>query len=240
MNNGLTQIFDFFLPRICPGCNKKLSPDEKPVCKDCLDSISKVNEDLLEYEFDRKFRSERIIQNFYSEYIFETDKTLQRIIHALKYGKQFRLGVFLGELLAEGIKNKNWQIDWVVPAPIHHLKKAERGYNQSDFIAKGLSNALGIPYSTKLIKRSRQTESQTRLHINERAKNVAGAFKIGNSKKISGKNFLLVDDVITTGATILECAKMLDKENANTVYACSIGITSLEDATYSQELKLQE
>jgi ComF family protein len=224
MNNSFIQLFDFFLPRICPGCNTKLSPDEKPVCKDCLDSISKVNEDLLQYEFDRKFRSERIIEDFYSGYIFETDKTLQQIIHALKYGKQFRLGVFLGELLAQGIKNKNWQIDLIVPVPIHHLKKAERGFNQSDYIAKGLSKSLVIPYSIKVIKRNRYTESQTGLDFQGRAENVAGAFKVGNSKKVIGKNFLLVDDVITTGATTLECAKVLIDSGAKSVYSCSVGI----------------
>jgi ComF family protein len=235
MSKGLTQIFDFFLPRICASCNKKLSPDEKPVCKDCLDSISKVDEDLLQYEFDRKFRSERIIQNFYSEYIFKTDKTLQHIIHALKYGKQFRLGVFLGELLAEGIINKNWPIDWIVPVPIHHLKKAERGFNQSDYIAKGLSKSLGIPYSTKLIKRIRYTESQTGLHISDRAENIANAFKIKNLRKTKDKNILLVDDVITTGATILECGKMLVNAGAKSVYACSVGIPEREATTSFQE-----
>lgn len=112
----------------------------------------------------------------------------------------------------------------IVPVPIHHLKKAERGYNQSDFIAKGLSKSLGIPYSTKLIKRTRYTESQTGLLINERAENVAEAFKVRNSKKIAGKNFLLVDDVITTGATTLECGRALVNAGANSVYACSVGI----------------
>ena len=224
MNNGLIQLFDFFLPRFCPGCNIKLSPHDKPACKECLESILRADKNLLEYEFDRKFLQSKIINGFYSEYVFETDKTLQHIIHALKYGKQFRIGVFLGELLAEGIKNKNWQIDLIVPVPIHHLKKAERGFNQSDFIAKGLSKSLGIPYLTKLIKRTRYTESQTGMNIDERAKNVSNVFKIRNSKKIIEKNILLVDDVITTGATTLECGKSLVNAGAKSVYACSVGI----------------
>ena len=224
MNNGFIQLFDFFLPRFCPGCNIKLNSQDKLVCKECIDSILIVDENLLQKEFGRKFLSSEIIKNFYSGYVFETDKTLQHIIHALKYGRQFRLGTFLGEILAEGIKSKNWQIDLIVPVPIHHLKKAERGYNQSDFISKGLSKSLGIPYSTKLIKRTRYTESQTGLLINERAENVAEAFKVRNSKKIAGKNFLLVDDVITTGATTLECGRALVNAGANSVYACSVGI----------------
>ena len=224
MNNGLTRIFDFFLPRFCPGCNTKLSTKDKPVCKECLDSILVADEERLKNEYKKDFASTKIIKDFYSKYVFETDKTLQHIIHALKYGRQFKLGIFLGETLAEGIKTCNWQIDLIVPVPIHHLKKAERGYNQSDFIAKGLSKSLHIAYSTKMLKRNRYTESQTGLHINERAENVANAFKVRNSKKIKNKNILLVDDIITTGATTQECGKALVNGRASSVYACSVGI----------------
>jgi ComF family protein len=224
MNKGLVQLFDFFLPRFCPGCNKKLSPEEKPICMDCLSSILIADAVRLQYEYDRKFNSEKIIKDFYARYVFETNKTLQSVIHELKYQKKFKLGVFLGEILSEGIKELNWQIDLIVPVPIHHLKKAERGYNQSDYIAKGLSKGLNISYYTKLLKRTKYTESQTTLHINERAENVANAFKVRNSKKIKNKNILLVDDVITTGATTQECGRALVKSGAKKVYACSIGI----------------
>jgi ComF family protein len=224
MSNALIQVFDFFLPRFCPGCNKKLSADEKPVCSECLSSILIADDFRLQYEYDRKFTSEKIIKDFYARYVFETDKTLQDIIHALKYKKQFKLGVLLGEILSEGIRSRNWQFDFIVPVPIHPLKKAERGYNQSDYIVKGLSKSLDIPYSTKLLKRTKHTESQTHLAMTERAKNVANAFKVKNPKLIKGKSFLLVDDVITTGATTQECGRALVSGGAKLVYACSIGI----------------
>jgi competence protein ComFC len=224
MNKSLVSLFDFFLPRICPGCDRKLSTDEKQACSECLTNILKVDKNLLEYEFDRKFRSDGIISDFYSGYIFEADKTLQHIIHSMKYEKKFRLGIFLGELLSEGIQNRNWQIDWIVPVPIHHLKQAERGYNQSDYIAKGLSKSLNIPWSNKKLKRVRYTQSQTQLNQNEREENVSDAFQVKKLSSIKEKNFLLVDDVITTGATILECAKVLINSGAKSVYACSVGI----------------
>jgi ComF family protein len=217
-------IFDFFLPRFCPGCNKKLLPDDSPVCIDCLNSILVADEIRLEDEYLRNFSSSKVIKDFYSRFVFETDKTLQQIIHALKYQKKFKLGMFLGEILSEGIKNRNWQVDLIVPVPIHHLKKVERGYNQSDYIVKGLSKSLNIPYSTKLIKRIRHTESQTKLNMKQRSENVANAFKVTNTKKITGKNILVVDDVCTTGATIQECGKALVNGGAKTVYACSVGI----------------
>jgi ComF family protein len=156
--------------------------------------------------------------------VFENDKELQHIIHSLKYDKKFKVGIYLGELLADSLKQLDWRIDLIIPVPIHHLKKAERGYNQSDFIAKGLSKALNVPGSTKTVKRIRYTETQTDLNLNERAKNVEKAFKLNKPNAVKGKNILLVDDVITTGATILECAKILVNAGAKTVYACSVGI----------------
>jgi ComF family protein len=226
MNFSVNYIFDFFLPRFCPGCNKKLLPDENPVCIECLSSILITDEIRLENEYERNFSSSKIIKDFYSRFVFETDKTLQQIIHALKYQKKFKLGIFLGEILSEGIKTRNWQVDLIVPVPIHHLKKVERGYNQSDYIVKGLSKSLNIPYSTKLIKRIRHTESQTKLNMKQRSENVANAFKVTNTKKITEKNILVVDDVCTTGATIQECGKALVNGGAKTVYACSVGIAN--------------
>lgn len=217
-------IFDFFLPRICPGCNKKLSVEEKPVCADCISSILIADEDRLQNEFDKNFGSTKVIKDFYAKFVFETDKTLQQIIHALKYKKQFKLGIFLGELIAEGIKLKDWQIDLIIPVPIHHLKKAERGYNQSDYLAKGLSKSLNIACSEKMIKRIKYTESQTKLKMKERALNVSNAFKVRNAEKVKGKNILIVDDVCTTGATLLECGIVLYKAGANSVYTCSVAI----------------
>jgi len=224
MNFSVKYIFDFFLPRLCPGCNKKLSVEEKPVCAECLSSILIADEDRLQAEYNRNFGSSKVISDFYAKFVFETDKTLQQIIHALKYKKQFKLGVFLGELIAEGIKTKDWQIDLIIPVPIHHLKKAERGYNQSDYLAKGLSKSLNIPYSGKAIKRTKYTESQTKLKMKERALNVSNAFKVRQHKKVNGKNILIVDDVCTTGATLLECGIALYKTGAKSVYACSVAV----------------
>ena len=226
MNFSVNYFFDFFLPRFCPGCNKKLLPNENPVCIECLSSILVADEIRLEDEYDRNFSSSKIIKDFYSRFVFETDKTLQSVIHALKYQKKFKLGMYLGEILSEGIKTRNWQIDLIVPVPIHPLKKVERGYNQSDYIVKGLSKSLNIPYSTRLIKRTRHTESQTKLKMKARAQNVADAFDVRNPKKINRKNILLVDDIITTGATIQECGRALVKGGAKTVYACSVGIAN--------------
>jgi len=118
----------------------------------------------------------------------------------------------------------NWEIDLIIPIPLHRLRKIDRGYNQSYYIAKGLSKYFNIPLSGKILFRSKFTKSQTTLNLKEREENISGAFNLKKHKTVSGKNILLVDDVITTGATTNECAKVLLEAGANNVYAISAAI----------------
>jgi len=231
MLNLFAEIFDFFLPRICPACNTKLSVDEKVVCYSCLSKIKIATEETLKFEYDRKFKGQNIISGFTSLYIFEKDKELQQIIHSLKYNQKFLAGKFLGEKLGEtnSYKISSWDIDCIVPIPLHHLKKTERGYNQSFYIAKGLSKSLNIQISKYFLKRKKFTQSQTTMDLIEREENMKEAFVAKKTSKLKGLNILLVDDVITTGSTIKECGKTLLNANADKVYAASIAITDFTD-----------
>ena len=226
--NFLTEILDFFLPRFCFSCSKKLSSNEKVVCPECLSKIKLVTTEHLQNEFERKFKDKGIISGFTSLYLFEKDKELQHIIHSLKYNQRFLVGKFLGKELGNNLKTVilNWNIDIIVPIPLHHLKKAERGYNQSFYIAKGLSKITKLPINNRIIKRKRFTQSQTTMNLKERQENISGAFTIKSKNKLSGKNVLLIDDVITTGATISECGKILLEYGANKVYAASAAIAN--------------
>ena len=219
-------IFDFILPRFCCSCKLKLSPNQETMCGACLSKIQRSTPTRLQREFDRKFAGKNIISEFYSPFVFEKDKELQHAIHALKYDKKFPVGIFLGKVLASEIKkhSSNWQFDLVIPIPLHQLKKAERGYNQSYYIAKGVGNILKVRVSDRVVKRIKYTESQTTMNLNEREENISGAFKLKKSNDVRGKNILLIDDVITTGATISECGKILLEAGANKIYAASIAI----------------
>ena len=226
MKNNINQFFDFFLPRYCTGCGKKLAYDEKLICPRCLNSILKADNELIDAEYTRKFKNDKIIEDFSSLYIFEKDKTFQDVIHSIKYNKKFLAGVLLGSLLAESLEEKinTWKIDLILPIPLHHLNNAARGYNQSEYIAKGISKRLGIRMQYNVIRRIRYTQSQTTMSLKEREQNIARAFVVKHKKAISGKNLLLVDDVITTGATVKECGKVLKDNGAKTIYACSTAI----------------
>jgi len=226
MNSFIISVFDFILPRFCVSCKCALNTEEKIVCSSCCINIKLAGNKLIESEYVRNFHKDKIISGFQSLYIFEKDKELQQIIHALKYNKRFLIGIFLGNLMGKFLESKIklWNIDCIVPVPLHKIKMLERGYNQSYFIAKGLSHHLKIPVKISVIKRIRYTQTQTALTKKERQSNIQDAFAIASPKQISGKVILLVDDVITTGATVTECGRELLKSEAKKVYAASAGL----------------
>lgn len=226
MKKFINNLFDFFIPRICVHCKSKLLSKENILCSDCFEDLLQVDDKELCNAYNNKFGAEKIISDFASLYFFEVDKPVQAILHEYKYHKKIGLGKYIGDLITTNLKEKikNWNIDYIVPVPLHFLKKANRGFNQSIYISKELSTNLSIPFENKLIKRTRFTETQTKLGFTDRQLNVKNAFKIKHPERIFQKNILLVDDVITTGATISECAKEFKKHNAKNIYAISFAM----------------
>jgi ComF family protein len=221
-----TSFLDFFLPRFCSSCKTKLDLDTRFICPTCLSKIQLADEHRLNHEYIKKFQNEKIISGFTSLFVFEKDKELQSVIHDLKYNGKFGLGNFLGNLFAKylSVTLTEWKVNLIVPVPLHHVKQAERGYNQSEYVVKGISSVSNIKANLKLIKRIRFTETQTELNLLQRKENVNGAFKLKGKQNLKGKNILLIDDVITTGATISECGRILKQAGANKIYAGSIAI----------------
>jgi competence protein ComFC len=224
--NLLLEFLDFFLPRICPSCKEKLELDEKCICSACLRKILPADPTRIKFEFQKKFLAKGIISGFNSLYVFEKDKELQRIIHSMKYENNFRIGETLGRLLGDKLLNEMFMknIDIIIPVPLHHLKKSERGYNQSYYISKGVNKILKLVLDEKSAKRIKYTETQTSMNIKEREKNIAGAFRVKDNKNISGKNILIIDDVITSGNTVSEFGRTLKQSGAGAIYAASLAI----------------
>jgi competence protein ComFC len=196
------------------------------VCSDCLRKILPADSARIKHEYRKKFESKGIISGFTSLFVFEKDKELQRIIHSLKYENNFRIGEVLGRLLGNKLLNdiRFSSPDLIIPVPLHHLKKSERGYNQSFYISKGVNKILNLVLDEKSVKRIKYTETQTSMNIHEREKNIAGAFKAKRNNIISGKNILVIDDVITSGNTVLEFGRTLKENGAGTIYAASLAI----------------
>lgn len=222
-------LCDFILPRFCIHCNKKLFNTEQFTCAICHQEIIIPTEAEIQSEFLRKFAEKKFVSGFTSAYLFEKDGVLQSMIHSLKYDNNFRIGEYLGKLTAielDGLLT-TWNADLIIPVPLHSLKKAERGYNQSYYIAKGISAVSNIDVKYNAIKRIRFTKSQTTMNLKEREENISGAFLCKDKKTVEGKKIILVDDVITTGSTINEAASALIKTGAEKVYAMSVAIADI-------------
>jgi ComF family protein len=151
---------------------------------------------------------------------------MREAIYGLKYHYIRDLALPLGEMLGEYYQNTPLPADVIVPVPLHRRRKRERGYNQSALLAQQLGAAVQIPVRLDLLRRHRYTRSQTRLNPQQRSQNVHGAFSCapqpGIAQAIAGRRLLLVDDVLTTGATLRECAQVLRDKGARSIWALTL------------------
>tara|TARA_B110000914_G_scaffold195059_1_gene183480 strand:- start:16 stop:594 length:579 start_codon:yes stop_codon:yes gene_type:complete len=161
---------------------------------------------------------------------------LRTAIHSLKYEERARIGFFLGKLLGDRLHEKRIQeLDYLIPVPLHPVKFRERGFNQAEWIATGLGQAIQKPVYRKLMKRIKHTISQTTLDRKERLNNMKKAFKF--NQDVTDKNIGIVDDVLTTGSTISSMASILKDAGAKTIVALTVA-TPLEekDDTYAESV----
>lgn len=228
--NILQTLLGLFFPKICLSCDERLSESEQFICSICFNSL-RFLEDICpicgapettencnvcktnEFLFD-KARS-----------VFMFNKIVQNIIHEFKYNEMTRIAKFMGALSQEYLERFQPfdHIDYIVPVPLHKVKKRSRGFNQAEYIAREISKNMNSKYLPMLIKRKRFTETQTKLNKEQRKKNVSLAFKINLKYEIKGKNILLVDDVFTTGATANSIAAALKEKQVNKVFVFTIG-----------------
>lgn len=224
-------MLNFVLPNVCLGCEGMLSNNESYLCSSCMLTLERYNET---HPWQSQKISEGIVENSLSVYWFRENTPIQNIFHELKYRKIKRAGLMLGEHIGKMIQEQNFSsYDLIIPVPLHKAKLRDRTYNQSEFIALGIKNILNIPVIKDVLCRKRFTPSQTKLNKLERKENVNGAFEISEVKRniVAGKNIILCDDVITTGATILECALTLKTAGAAKILVCSAAYAELKTNT---------
>ncbi len=201
------------------------------VCFECLSSLTPVTAEQIEQEFNRKFSASGIIEEFFPLYVFEKGETIQNLLHNLKYNNGFGVGKFLGIQIAQAYEDnfRRFNPDFILPVPLHKLKKAERGYNQSYWLARGIASVLQIKIVQKAVKRAKYTESQTTFNKNERSENISGAFIVKKDEKIRGAKIIIIDDVVTTGSTALELAVNLKKAGAEKILLTSAAVPLIDD-----------
>jgi ComF family protein len=160
----------------------------------------------------------------YAYYLY--DGVVRNLIHGLKYDSLTKLAPYIAELIYHEHKNLS-NYDYIVPVPLHRIKKKERGFNQSELITKFLCIYSGCRYHTNLVKRIRYTETQTLKSHNERMKNLNLAFSLNEKADFKNKKILLIDDVITTGSTINMIAQLLKNKGCKKVDALCFAFANL-------------
>lgn len=218
-------VINFALPQVCVCCDNPLGTGARFVCPDCISKLKKVDEN--HNIWGDRVHKVNFNGNALSLYWFAEGTEIQHILHALKYSRMKSIGKVFGEIIGGEIKRRfPGSYDYAVPVPLHRAKLRERTYNQSEFICRGISGQLNIQPLEKCLKRSRYTKTQTKLSIDEREENVRNAFELNDRYKeiIKDKSIILVDDVITTGSTILECARVLKDNGSGDVTVCSIAL----------------
>lgn len=197
------------------------------MCDDCWNAIPLLTRIHPLYQETRtRLCSEGSIDDLVSCYVFEKDGPFQHVAHALKYEEYKSFGVQLGKQLGAMVLLWNLAPDIIIPVPLHQVKFRERSYNQSEIIAQGVASILHKPVFGDAIRRTRDTQTQTKLNREERKINMKHAFQVRPEavEKLRGKSCLLVDDVITTGATTHSCAQEMLSAGVHRVIAGSAAL----------------
>ncbi|MBQ7634232.1 MAG: ComF family protein [Bacteroidaceae bacterium] len=222
----LSSAWDMLFPRRCLVCGQTLSGGEEHVCGACLTTLPLTHLDSRsENAVVRLFYDIEGTQRGVAMLVYRHQNATFRLIHAMKYGDRPAVGVFLGEMMAHQFEPEGFfeSVDALVPVPLSARKLRDRGFNQSEAIAQGIATVTGLPIRTDLVARTVDNPTQTNLSTQQRRENVAGIFSaadadtlrnVGNGSPLKEKgnrypHFLLIDDVITTGATLHALAETL-------------------------------
>ena len=222
IGHGLSHLF---YPHICVHCRVPLITKESILCLRCLNHLPQTDHyHLPENDTMLRLAGRFPFSHAVSFCYFTPEGLLQELLHQLKYHNKKEIGYFLGREFGKALHHQPWlsDIDSIIPVPLHPKKQARRGFNQSQLIAHGLSETSSIPVAADALIRIKNTESQTRKTRQERTDNMLRAFEL--TQDLSNKHILLLDDVLTTGATIESCAQVLLTAPQASVSVATIGL----------------
>lgn len=209
--SGIRALADLIYPPCCPACGTVLVQNETAICMHCLQFLPKT-----QFHLDRENEVAALLWGrfpflYATAFIyFQKGSRYQNILHALKYKGQKDLGYHLGRLFGLELRDSPFAAATLVhPVPLHPRKLKQRGYNQSEWIARGVADALQVRFESSYLVKNENTETQTNKNRFDRYHNVAGTFSVKKKLGLEKEHLLLIDDVITTGATLEACADAL-------------------------------
>ena len=214
-------FFNLIFPDLCCACNSALLRNERDICLNCLVTLPKTNFHLnKDNPVNKVFWGRVQIEMAVSFYSFAKKSKVQNLLHHLKYKGVKEVGVTVGTLLGYDLNKSDYfkGIDLIVPVPLHENKFKKRGYNQSEWIAKGVAKSMGVPINLNSLYRKQDSQTQTKKSRYKRWENVDEIFSLSDNE-LDNKNILLIDDVLTTGATIEACAHVLINQNCKVFVA---------------------
>ncbi|SFG62950.1 ComF family protein [Pedobacter insulae] len=222
-------VIGLLFPNLCGGCGLSLYNGEEAICLRCMSDLPYTDFHLHQQNLVAKQLWGRLpFEAAMAMLYFKKGTKTQNLIHNLKYNGKTQVGVKLGGLLGEKLNDSEYykDVDYIIPVPLHHKKERERGYNQSSYIAKGVAARMNVPVKENKLIRKRVTETQTKKSRYNRYENMLTVFEIVDPAVLKNKHILLLDDVITTGATLEACG--------NSLLKCGIKKLSIAGLAFAQ------
>lgn len=205
VQRGWLDFMQLFYPRLCIGCGESLNREEKDLCLTCMMELPLLPDQQMKGGgfMEERFHGRIELEGVTALLQYEKESVAQRILHDLKYHGNREIGRRLGGMLGAKLKQTSFAtVDAVLPVPLHPNRLKSRGYNQSEWIAKGIAESLQKEVWTDVLRREVENVSQTKKDSFQRWKNVEGIFSLSDVRSLDGLHLLVVDDVLTTGATL--------------------------------------
>ena len=227
--NWWTRFLDFISPRLCVVCGHRLAPTERSLCSVCLFHLPRTDfhQKPLDNQMAQLFWGLTTIQKAAALFYYHPHSETAQIVYRLKYNNRPDIGEDMGRIMAREMQCSDFfsDIDVLLPVPLSRKRYHQRGYNQSEMLAIGISDVTHLPIVTKALRRKEFHQSQTSLNRWQRQENVADTFELKDDSWLRDKHVLLIDDVCTTGATLIACANAIKEVEGIRISVLTLGFT---------------